>query len=63
MTREPATAEQEAELSRSLNALQNTCTETLDLVTVMYGPDDKRTIRAGELCNALQRLIWDLNRK
>jgi hypothetical protein len=61
--REPATAQQKAELSGKLARLKDTCTETLALVSTMYGPEDHRTIRAGELCDSLQRLIWDLDRK
>ena len=61
--REPATAQQKTELAGNLARLKDTCAETLELVTTVYGPEDKRTIRAGELCDALQRLVWDVERK
>jgi hypothetical protein len=62
MTREPATPDQKTELSATLARLEHMCAVVLELLTTMYGPDDNRAIRAGELCGALQRLTWDVVR-
>jgi hypothetical protein len=61
-TREPPTPEQHSELSHSLDRLQLDCEAMLDLVRTMYGAEDRRTMRAEELCHDLQRLRWALER-
>jgi hypothetical protein len=42
--------------------MQLECEAMLDLVRTMYGAEDRRTLRAEELCNDLQRLRWTLER-
>jgi hypothetical protein len=61
-TREPPTPEQRSELSQSLDRVQLECEAMLDLVRTMYGAEDRRTLRAEELCHDLQRLRWALER-
>lgn len=60
--REPATPEQRAELSHSIDRMQLECEIMLDLVRTMYGAEDHRAMRAEELCHGLQRLRWALER-
>ena len=60
--REPATPEQLSELASSLMRTHFECETLLDLLTTMYGVEDQRAVRAQELHNQLQRLLWAIER-
>jgi hypothetical protein len=61
-TREPATPEQLSELASSLTRTHFECETLSDLLTTMYGVEDHRAVRAQELRNHLQRLLWAIER-
>lgn len=60
--REPATAEQLSELQQARDKLLDLCGVMHNLLATIYGADNAKTIRAGELCGAMQRLLWTLSR-
>ena len=60
--REPATPEQLSELASSLTRTHFECETLSDLLTTMYGVEDQRAVRAQELHNQFQRLLWAIER-
>ena len=51
------------DLEQDLTRLKIQCEAVLEKVRSIYGAEDRRTIRAQELCNDLQRLHWALSRE
>lgn len=49
------------DLQRELDQLKFQCEAVLERLRSMYGIEDRRTMRAQELCNDFQRLRWALN--
>ena len=60
--RRPPTVEQLSNLAELMGKLHRVAEDTHGEILTMYGEDDTRSIRAGEVCDALQRLEWSLQR-
>jgi hypothetical protein len=54
--------EGEIELEERAQALRNGAEDLLSVLRQKFGEADVRTIRAGEICDALQQLRWELER-
>jgi hypothetical protein len=56
------TAKQLSNLAQLLEKLHLIADEVRGEILPMYGADDARSIRAGEVCDSVQRLEWSLER-
>lgn len=50
-------------LEERVQVLRNGAEELLSILKSQYGETDLRIIRAGEICDALQRLRWEFDRQ
>ena len=60
--RRPPTVEQLSNLAELMEKLLRITEELRGETLTMYGADDPRSIRADEVCGAVQRLEWSLQR-
>jgi hypothetical protein len=60
--RYPLTVAQLRQTKEELAAMRERAEEISQLISAGYGPRDPKTIRAGELAGAVQRLQWELDR-
>lgn len=60
--RRPPTVEQLSNLAELMEKLLRITEEVGGEILTMYGADDPRSIRAGEVSGAVQRLEWSLQR-
>ena len=58
----PLTVAQLRQAKEELSAMKDRAEKISRLMTAGYGDSDPRTIRAGELNAAIQRLQWELER-
>jgi hypothetical protein len=56
-------AQDDLELHEQTQALRDAAEALRKTVLERCGADDSRTVRAGEICDSLQRLQWDLERR
>jgi hypothetical protein len=52
----------EIELEERVQALRNEAEDLRSLMKQRFGDTDARANRAGEVCDALQRLRWEMER-
>ena len=62
LDRHPLTVSQLRQAKEELAAMQQRAEEISQLMAAGYGDADPRTIRAGEVNAAIQRLQWELDR-
>ena len=60
--RYPLTVAQLRQTKEELSAIKERAEEISRLMSAGYGASDPKTIRAGELNSAIQRLQWELER-
>jgi hypothetical protein len=60
--RYPLTVAQLRQAREDLAAMKERAEEIFQLMAAGYGPSDRKTVRAGELNAAIQRLQWELER-
>ena len=58
----PLTVDQLRRVKQGIEEMQKHAEKVLQLMTAGYGESDERTIRAGELTAAIQRLEWAIER-
>ena len=58
----PPTLEQRSHLAQLMETLRRISEEVRGETLTMYGAEDPNSLRAGEVCDALQRLEWSLQR-
>ena len=59
----PARPETHLELEARVQRLRDDAEVLLAVMREQFGDNDTRTTRAGEICDSLQRLRWDLERR
>jgi hypothetical protein len=60
--RYPPTKEQMSDLTKQMAKLRRICDEVRSGIVTIYGDEDPRASRAGEVCASVQRLEWALER-
>ncbi len=53
----------EIQLHEQVQLLRNYSEALREAVSETFGSDDSRTIHAGQICDTVQRLQWDLERQ
>ena len=61
--RMPALGDNSLDVETRVQRLRDDAEALLAIMREQFGENDSRTTRAGELCDALQRLEWNLERR